>query len=141
MKKIACLLLGLLMVSLASHSLLAADDKDIKKHPGYVNFDAIDMPKDAEETVEVYLRGPLLTLISKASKREDPGLAKILSKLQLIRVNTFSIDSHTKQQIEPTILKIERDLQKQKWQKIVRVKEPDELVNIYLKMDNRDRIV
>jgi len=140
MKKLLFTLIVFLSFALLT-TCLFADDKKIKKHPGYVNFDEIDIPEDAEETVEVYIRGPLLRLIAKATEHEEPGVSEILEKLLLIRVNTFSIDGALADNLKPKISKIEKDLEKQKWEKVVRAKDRHELVNIYIKLDNKDRIV
>jgi len=118
----------------------AQEDKEIREHPGYVDFEDIEIPGDAEETVEIYVRGPLLKLVAQATNRDDPELSKLLSKLLLVKVNTFSIDSLTAQVLKQKIIKIESSLQKEKWEKVVRVKERDELVNIYLKMDH-ERVI
>jgi len=139
MKKLNAVL-TILIVGLLAFSLYGDDDKTIKKHPGYVNFDTIDIPGDAEETVEVYIKGPLLKLIANITEHEDPALSKMLARLLMVRVNTFSIDSAIAKKLKPKIKNIEKQLEKQKWEKIVRVKERDELVNIYLKFDKKDRI-
>ena len=140
MKKLISALLAILLVGLITVNVQAADDKEIKKHPGYVNFNEIDIPGDAEETVEVYIKGPLLKLIASVTEKEEPGLAQMMAKLLLIRVNTFSIDPQIAKKLKPKIKKIEKDLEKQNWEKVVRVKERDELVNIYLKLD-KNKIV
>ncbi len=141
MKKYNLIFILFLSIGLVTSSIFADEDKEIKNHPGYVNLDDIEIPGDAEETVEVYVKGPLLKLVAKATEHEDPGLAEILSKLLLIKINTFSIDHELADKLKPKISKIEQDLQKQKWEKVVRVKERDELVNIYMKVDNKERIV
>lgn len=141
MKKYNLIFILFLSIGLVTTSIFADEDKEIKKHPGYVNLDDIEIPGDAEETVEVYVKGPILKLVAKATEHEDPGLAEILSKLLLIRINTFSIDHGLTDKLKPKISKIEQDLQKQKWEKTVRVKERDNLVNIYVKFDDKDRIV
>ncbi len=92
MKKIIFLILFVLTFSLPVASLLADEDNEIKQHPGYVNLDEIEIPDDAEETVEVYVNSPLLKLISKATEDEDPEMAELQLKLLMVRVNTFSID-------------------------------------------------
>ncbi|UCE04446.1 MAG: DUF4252 domain-containing protein [bacterium] len=140
MKKITFLIILFLTINLPATSLIAEEDKEIKNHPGYVNFDEIEIPGDAEETVEVYVKGPLLKLIARATEDEDPGLADILSKLLMIRVNTFSIDRDLADKLKPKINKIEDRLKDQKWEKVVRVKDRDDLVNIFIKLDNQDRI-
>jgi hypothetical protein len=142
MKKINFLIILLyLIVSLPITALIADEDKEIKDHPGYVNFDEIEIPGDAEETVEVYVKGPLLKLLAKASEDDDPGLADVLSKLLMVRINTFSIDHDLADKLKPKINKIEDKLKDQKWEKVVRVKDRYDLVNIFIKVDNQDRIV
>jgi hypothetical protein len=78
--------------------------------------------------------------VAKATDREDPALSDLLSKLLLVRVNTFSLDHAIGEDLKQKILKIESELNKKKWEKVVRVKERDELANVYLKMQN-DEIV
>ena len=141
MKKSFGVLTVFLLIGLLVTNLLAIDEKEIKKHPGYVNLDEIEIPGDAEESVEVYVKGPLLKLIAKVTEQEDPALSKMLANLLMIRVNTFSIDSQLAEELKPKVKKIEKNLEQQKWEKVVKVKERDELVNIYLKLDNKDNIV
>lgn len=140
MKKISMAISLFLFFGLLVSSIQAEDDIEIKKHPGYVNFDAIEIPGEAKETVEIFVRGPLLKLLARTSEREDPTLADVLSKLLLIKINTFTIDSQTATELKPKISKIESDLQNQNWEKCVRVRKQGELVNVYLKFDQK-RIV
>ena len=91
--------------------------------------------------VEVYVKGPLLKLIARATEDDDPGLADVLSKLLMIRVNTFSIDRDLAGKLKPKINKIEDRLKDQKWERPVRVKDREDLVYIFIKVDNKDRIV
>jgi hypothetical protein len=140
MRRVICLIVLLSLYGLFLGPAQAQDDKEIKKHPGYVDFEAIEIPGDAEETVEVYVRGPLLKLVAQATNHEDPALSKLLSKLLLIKVNTFSIDSEISPELKQKIATIESSLLKQNWEKVVRVKERDELANVYLKMDN-ERVI
>jgi hypothetical protein len=140
MRRISCFIMLIPLLVFVIPSAQAQDDQELKKHPGYVEFEDIDIPIDAEETVEVYVRGPLLKLVAQATDHEDPALSKLLSKLLLVKVNTFSIDSQSAQELKQKITKIESSLQNQKWEKVVRVKERDEIANVYLKMDN-DRVI
>jgi hypothetical protein len=141
MKKINFLIFLVLAFSLPMTSLIADEDQEIKQHPGYVNLDDIQIPGDAEETVEVYVKGPVLRLIARATEDDDPDMAVILSKLLMVRVNTFSIDRDIADDLKSKINKIENRLKDQKWEKVVRVKDRDELVNIFIKLDNQGRIV
>ena len=74
--------------------------------------------------------------MAQASGGEDQALSKLLSNLLLIKVNTFSIDSVITEDLKQKVARIESELGNKKWEKIVRVKEQHELVNVYMKMDN-----
>ncbi|MBC7186495.1 MAG: DUF4252 domain-containing protein [Calditrichaeota bacterium] len=116
--------------------LLAQEDEELRKHPGYVDFSQLPIPSEGEEIVEVYIRGPLLRLVAKAAGEEDEALARTLSKLLLVRVNTFGTDSVTALALQPQIAKIEQELAKKRWEKVVRAKDRrGETAHVYLKME------
>ena len=140
MKKLITVLVVVLLTCFIFSNVMANDDEKIKKHPGYVDFDKIKIPKDAEESVEVYVRGPLLKLVAAVTEKEDPALSKMLEKMLLIRVNTFSIDDKMAQDLKTKVDAIDKQLEKQNWEKVVRVKERHERVNIYIKFDKKDRM-
>ena len=140
--KIKCfLIIFILALSLPFSALIADEDREIKNHPGYINFDEIEIPGNAEETVEVYVKGPLLKLLAKATEDDDPELADVMSKLLMVRINTFSIDRELADRLKPKLNKIENQLKDKKWEKTIRVKDRRDLVNIFIKMDNQERIV
>ena len=90
MRRIMCLITSVLLLGIYLAPIQAQEDKEIRQHPGYVDFEDIEIPGDAEESVEVYVRGPLLKLVAQATNNEDPALSSLLSKLLLVKVNTFS---------------------------------------------------
>ncbi len=136
MKKVMILLLPLFFFSFSTSQ--AQEDETITRHPGYINFDEIEIPDDAEESVEVYVRGPLLKLVAKATREDDPALYDILSKLLLVRVNTFSIDEGLARELQPKIARIESSLENKNWEKVVRVKDRGEVANVYIKLEGED---
>ncbi|OQX85870.1 hypothetical protein B6D60_07125 [candidate division KSB1 bacterium 4484_87] len=118
----------------------AADENQYKKHPGYVDFSKIQIPRDAEETVEVFLQSPILKIVAAVTESKDQALAKMLENLLLIRVNTFKLHPTETAKIVTEINRIENMLHKQKWEKIVRVKDKKDRANIFLKIDDNNRI-
>lgn len=114
-------------------ALAISQDEELEKLPGYVDFSSMEVFKTGETTVEVFLKEPLLSLVANASRTEDPDLAKLLSSLKLIRVQTFSIDSLRTPEIKTKVSQIAKKLRKDKWEIIVRAQEPDEQVHIYMK--------
>lgn len=138
MKRVLCVLLLFGMAYVPARA--QDEDEAIKKHPGYVNFDDIEVPKDAEESVEVYVRGPLLKLVASATRNEDPALSDLLAKLLLVRVNTFTLDEKSAEELKPKVARIESSLGAKNWEKVARVKERTDLTNVYMKMEG-ERIV
>ena len=117
--------LTILLFGLLTTQIYADEEKEIRNHPGYVNFDEIEIPGNAEETVEVYVKGPLLKMVASLTEDEDPALAKMLARLLAVKVNTFSIDPQIASELKPKVEKIEKQLEQQHWEKIVRVKGKD----------------
>jgi len=140
MKKTLYLFTCVLSLCLLVSVVKAGDDDEIKKHPGYVDFSSIDIPGDAEETVEISIKGPVLKFVANITRDEDRSLSRVLAQLLLIRVNTFSLDHSDTKNLHNNIKKVESKLEKDKWEKIVRVSKRDERVNIYVKMNKKDRI-
>lgn len=133
----SAMVLGAVLALMASAGapLVAQEDEELKKHPGYVDFSQLPIPTEGEELVEVYIRGPLLRLVAKAAGDEEEGLARMLSKLLLVRVNTFGTDSATALALRPQIAKIEQELARKQWEKVVRAKDRrGETAHVYMKM-------
>lgn len=123
----------LALIVLASPVLADADKDEYKKHPGYVDFEALADLNDEEAKVEVYLREPLIKLISSFMKEEDPELFDILRKLKLVRVQVFDVDSKTAQRFSEKSSATAKRLDSKGWERIVRVREDGEHIDVYLK--------
>lgn len=108
-------------------------DRDYTKHPGYVDFNALEIFGDEEATVEVYLRKPMLDLLREIFKHDDPELYRIFGKLQLVRVQVFKVDSDLGVKFDKESTKTVKALDKGGWERVVRVKEDEERVFVYLK--------
>ena len=112
--------------------------EDYKKYPGYVDLSDIDEFKESEETVEVFITKPLLSLVAAAtSSEEDPSFSNLLKNLALIRVEKFTVKESEKDQVKKIIQKLSIKLTKEKWSRIVRVKEKNERVEIFIKPDGK----
>lgn len=110
---------------------------DYKKHPGYVDFAALEMFANQEAKVEVYLKTPLLKLAADFTKSEDPELYEILSKLKLVRVLVYDIDSKLARELADASARTAKDLDGRGWERIVRVREESERVDIYLRPSDK----
>lgn len=113
-------------------SVFAQDD--YKKYPGFVDLSDIDEFKKSEETVEVFITKPLLSLVAAAtSSDEDQSFSNLLKNLALIRVETFNVKKKDAEKVKKIIQKVSKKLTKEKWSRIVRVKEKNERVEIFIK--------
>lgn len=132
-------LLPLLLLSFALATTVAAKDRntrkavDYTKHPGYVDFDALEIFEDEDAKIEVYLKQPMLNLMSKFIEHEDPELFEIFGKLMLVRVQVFEARRELALKFESESSKVVKALDGKGWERVVRVREDDEQVYVYLK--------
>ncbi len=118
--------------------LHAQEADDYKNHPGYIDFGSFDKFQGAEETVEVFIKGPLLKFVSKAAEYEDPELASLLNKLKLIKVNVFSLDKFDINEARNIMKSVSGKIDRSKWDLMVRTKEAGEHVEVYTQFGPND---
>lgn len=130
-----CVLCAMLTFAVAD-TAVAKDKKksqDYTKHPGYVDFNALEIFGDQEATIEVYLRKPMLDLLRKFIKDEDPELYEIFGKLQLVRVQVFDASRDLTDKFDAESAKTVKALDQGGWERVVRVNDEGERVFVYLK--------
>jgi hypothetical protein len=130
---IMCVLLTLAVVATVAAKDRKAAKEDYTKHPGYVDFNALDVFADEDAKVEVYLKQPMLKLLSEFAKHEDPELFEMFAKLKLVRVQVFEVTPELAEKFEAESSKTIKALDKKGWERVVRVREDDQRVYIYLK--------
>ena len=113
--------------------ILLFGQDDYEKLPGYVDLSELEGLKDADETVEVFITKPLLSMVASMSSSEDSSLSNLLGNLALIRVEKFSLSEKKMEKVKNFIDRVSKKLNKEKWSRIVRVKEANERVEIFLK--------
>ena len=123
----------ILLILLSAPFFAFSQEEDYKKYPGYVDLSDIGQFKESESTVEVFITKPLLSLVAAASSEEDPPLYKLLKGLALIRAENFSVEAKDLKDVKKIMEKVANKLTKDKWSKIVRVREPDEQTEIFIK--------
>jgi hypothetical protein len=125
---------------LAAASLAgAADDKAagnkeaaLRAQPGYVDFSMLDKLGE-EAKVEVNLRDPMLGLVGKFISEEDPELRDLISNLKLVRVRVYRITPETIERLFAVGSETATRLDKEGWERIVRVRDEGEHVDVYFK--------
>ena len=135
MKRI--LFIALLLLGAASVAN-AADVEDIKTMPGYVDLERIAVPDEAEELALIDLTPSLLQLAASSSE-DDPELAKALAMVRSLRVKSFSLDDEYAKQLRPVIEEIEAELERDDWNRIIFVRDGDEMFSVSTK-EHGDKI-
>lgn len=131
------LLIAALLILLAPVAYAQQDD-DYTKQPGYIDFGSFEKFQSAEETVEVFIKGPLLKFVARAAEAEDPELSSLLNNLKLVKVNVFSMDKFNIDEVRNIMKSVTKKIDRNKWELMVRTKEPGEYVEIYTQFGPND---
>lgn len=92
------------------------------------NLDALF---DEEARVEVNLRGTILRLVAEASREDEPEFAAMVDDLRGIYVRQYALSS-ARSGATGQIRELARSFERDGWETLVRVREDDEDVFIYL---------
>jgi hypothetical protein len=103
--------------------------------PGYVDLSLFKEFTGGGETTEVSVTAPLIAVASAAMKADNPDLSEMLTKLKLVSVREFPLKAEDTKRIEGAVDRIVNSLVKDKWEKAVQVKEKDESVHVFMKID------
>lgn len=125
--------LALVATMVTTDSLLAAESA-IENHPGYVDFSSLTALTDGEPTVEISLKAPLLSMVTNLIRAEDEEAADFISRLLRVTVNVFDSDLSSVEAIAESMEAISDDLDRQGWERVVRVREDGDHVDIYVRM-------
>jgi hypothetical protein len=121
----------LLALLLAVPALAAAPAPE----PGAVPLQDLDLfPRD-KLSVEINLEGPLLRMVSEATRGDDPEFAGLMAGLKAIRVQVFPLKDGGAETLRPKIDRAVRWLEDRGWQSTVRVHGKDGDTYIYIKQD------
>ncbi|MCK5086622.1 MAG: DUF4252 domain-containing protein [Melioribacteraceae bacterium] len=121
-------------------SSLFAQKGDYSKYAGYVDFGNLSAFETGEEVTEVLIEEHLLRMVAKLAIKEEPELSSVLDGIKLIKVHSFEISEENFTKLSDKTKKIENELMNKGWDRIVRVKSKDELVNVFIKTVNEDKI-
>ncbi|KAA1191979.1 DUF4252 domain-containing protein [Pseudohalioglobus sediminis] len=124
--KISTLLLTLTLISAPAF----AAEEPLADRPGYVDFSSLSGDY-GQPRVMIDLGSSLLTLISHF-KHDDPMAQEALRNLESIRVHVYNTAGDTTP-ANARMTAINESLQALEWEQIVRVRETDQQVDIYIK--------
>jgi hypothetical protein len=113
-----------------------AADNSVADHPDYVDFSVLTSIANIEPNVEVSLKAPLLNMVTNLIRSEDEEAANFISKLLQITVNVFESNAIDVNEIAGSMNVIADDLDQQGWERVVRIREDPEHVDIYFRLSD-----
>ncbi len=131
-KKFSELLTVFVACAVISASAIAQDK--IEEHPGFVDFSRLSGLGGAEPTVQISLKTPLLNMVTNLLKQEDEQAADFVSKLMRVNVSVFESDALDVDEIADSMAVLARDLDAQGWERVVRIREEEDHVDIYFRL-------
>lgn len=121
-------LLALLLCTAA-----ASAEEPLESHPGYFSLDDLEIIDPDGSSVDINLQGAMLRLVGAAVLQEEPELAQLVSQMRAMRVLVAPVGELGPEKTRAAIGRGVSSLEERGWQRVVRVREDDEQVHVYLK--------
>lgn len=112
----------------------------IESLPGYFDFKELEDIVGAETTLEVNFKGAILRMAAEAARIEDDTLADMLLKLQGIQVRGYTLDRAARKALENRIGPLFREMADGGWERVVRVRDDDEFVEMLIRDSTGERV-
>ncbi len=112
----------------------------IEESPGYFDLSALEGFEDQETTLEVNVKGALLRMVAEAARLEDDSLAEMLLKLRAIQVRGYTLDDRAVSALIDRLGPVARRLAADGWERVVRVREEDEFVEMLVRDISGDHV-
>ena len=129
------------IVFLAIIPAVMAAENDLRNHPGFVDFSGLTAIANTEPTVEISLKAPLLNMITNLLRSEEEEAADFISKLLRVTVNVFESNAIDVDEVADSMSEVADDLDAQGWERVVRVREDGDHVDIYFRLSDDADII
>ncbi|MBL4820335.1 MAG: DUF4252 domain-containing protein [Gammaproteobacteria bacterium] len=123
-------------MSLLLSVTVVAQGQEIIDHPGYVDFSSLSAIAGGEPNVEISLKEPLLKLITNILKNNDEQAADFISTLLRVNVRVFDSSMLDSNRVAETMSNIAEDLDAQSWERVVRVRDEEQHVDVYFRLSD-----
>lgn len=123
-------------VAAAATSLALAQDAEVRKHPAFVDGSAfLELAGEEGELVEVTLGPALLNAIAAGAKEHRDADLSVLAGLKGIYAYVVGLEDDPVriEKARKLAVDLEARLVRDKWERIVRVREKGERVNVFTK--------
>ncbi|MBU0475608.1 MAG: DUF4252 domain-containing protein [Bacteroidetes bacterium] len=121
-------------------SLTFAQKNDYSKYKGYVDFGNLEKFETGEEVTEVIIEEHLLRMVSKMAGKNEPELVSVLKGIKLIKVNTFGVTEGNYDKLVGIVNDVDKKLINASWDRIVKTRSKNEVVNVFIRTSNEERI-
>jgi hypothetical protein len=125
-------LLFVVFIFAASVSL-AQNNEDYTKFPGYFNFGNLSHFIQGNNVTEINIDDHLLSMMNGSTDNNKDDLANILHGLKLVKVYSFDVKLKEQKELLGKMNEMDESLTSKNWNRIVKVKEPDEYTFVYIK--------
>jgi len=133
-------LIKLTLMIFAVNIFILAQHKDYSKETGYIDFGNLEELESGNRVVDVFLEGNLLRLVGKFAENEEPELSEVISGLKLIKAKVLEVTRENEKQLKARVLETENLLKGKNWSMLVRIRDVDEIINVYIKSSSLDKI-
>ena len=121
--------------------LLAQNNDDYTKYPGYFGFGSISRFIQGDNVTEVNIDYHLLSMLTGLSQDNKDDLSQLIRGLKLVKVYSFGVKQEDQKELLGKIVEMDKSLTTKNWDRIVKVKDPDEFTFVYIKPTGNDKTV
>jgi hypothetical protein len=119
----------------AASAPLRAQWEGLEELPGYFPLDELSLIEADDLTLEINLTAPILRMVAAFAGEQDPELAALVEGLEAVRVRAGELRPGGEGSVGERLRAAGRWLDERGWQPMVRVREAEEEVMIYTRLD------